>query len=498
MSMVQGAAVSIGAVLGTGVIALPALAAQTAGPLSLAAWLALIVLSAPLAATFAALGARYPDSGGVSTYVRTAFGARAAAVVGWAFYFAVPAGAPAAALFAGAYVASAFGGGMRTSLITGAVLIVGVALANVGGVRVSGRVQLVLAGVLITLLVVATATSLPHAKLSNLEPFAPHGWWAIGPAAAILVWGFAGWEAVTSLAADFRRPARDVPRATAIALVVVGVLYLAIASASILVLGPNAGGTDAPLAELLAIGIGGEVKVVTAGAALLLTIGAMNAYMAGAAKLGAALGRDGALPTWFARGSSAGEVPRRSLFVVASLSVLALALVAVTGAGTHLSVLLTTGSFVLVYVLGTAAAVKLLPRRSWAHRIAILALLASIALVAVTGVYVVYTLVIALAALLYVHHRTRTAARTTTTTATAATGTAGGQDHSISQAIGGSPAGSTPDRQATPMIKAERATGGGGSATIAAEPATAWVGAPLIKAEHATTGSGTGAGVPVG
>ena len=63
--------------LGTGVIALPALAAEIAGPASLLAWVALIVLSAPLAVTFAALGARYPDAGGVSTYVRTAFGASA-------------------------------------------------------------------------------------------------------------------------------------------------------------------------------------------------------------------------------------------------------------------------------------------------------------------------------------------------------------------------------------------------------------------------------------
>jgi hypothetical protein len=64
------------------------------------------------------------------------------------------------------------------------------------------------------LLLVATITSLPHARFSHLQPFAPHGWRAIGPAAAVLVWGFARWEAVTSLAADFRRPARDLPRAT--------------------------------------------------------------------------------------------------------------------------------------------------------------------------------------------------------------------------------------------------------------------------------------------
>jgi amino acid efflux transporter len=230
---------------------------------------------------------------------------------------------------------------------------------------------------------------------------------AIGPAAAVLVWGFAGCEAVTSLAADFRRPARDLPRGTGIALVVIGALYLAIATTSILVLGPKAARTEAPLAELLAVGIGGEVKMVAAGAALLLTIGAMNAYMAGAAKLGAALGRDGALPTWFAKGSGPGEVPRRSLTVVIGLSFLALALVAVTGVGTSLSVLLTTGSFLLVYELGTAAAVKLLPRRNAVHRIAVVALLVSTALVAVTGVYVLYTLSVALAALIYVDRHTR-------------------------------------------------------------------------------------------
>src|SRR5690348_15214848 len=124
MTVPQGAALSIGAVLGTGVIALPALAAQTAGPASLLAWGALVLLSIPLAATFAALGARHPDSGGVATYVRRAFGDRAAAVVGWSFFFAVPVGAPAAALFGGAYVAAALGGGTPTVLATAVGLMV--------------------------------------------------------------------------------------------------------------------------------------------------------------------------------------------------------------------------------------------------------------------------------------------------------------------------------------------------------------------------------------
>ena len=127
LSVPQGAALTLGAVLGTGVFSLPALAAGVAGPASLVAWLALVLLSIPLAATFAALGARFPDGGGVSTYVRNAFGARASTVIGWCFYFAVPLGAPPAAGFAGAYVADSVGGGRTTQLVTTAVLILVVA-----------------------------------------------------------------------------------------------------------------------------------------------------------------------------------------------------------------------------------------------------------------------------------------------------------------------------------------------------------------------------------
>jgi amino acid efflux transporter len=398
-------------VLGTGVISLPALGAQVAGPASLLAWVALVVLSVPLATTFAALGARYPDSGGVSTYVRRAFGDRSAAIVGWCFYFTVPVGAPAAGFMAGAYVEAAFGGGTRTILLTTAGLIVAVTVMNAFGLRVSGRVQLGLAVVLVALLLVATISALPHARLSNLEPFAPHGWFAIAPAAAVLVWGFVGWEAVSSLAADFRRPDRDVPRATVIALVVVGALYLAVAAASLLTLGASTASTEAPLAELLAIGIGGEVRAVTAVVALLLTLGAMNAYFAGAAKLGAALARDGALPGWLARGSSAGDVPRRSLAVIAAITLLSLAGAAAFEVTTREIVLLTIGAFVLVYVFGCSAAVKLLPRRTWARRSAIIALASSLALLAMAGPYLLWAVCVGLLSLVYYGWRTHNARR---------------------------------------------------------------------------------------
>src|SRR6185312_12968002 len=332
LTVAQGTALSVGAVLGTGVISMPALAAGAAGPSSLVAWAALILLSAPLAWTF------------------------------------VPLGAPAAAAFAGNYVADVVGGGRRTVIATFLVIVGVVYVMNWFGLRISGRVQLWLTGALATLLLITVVTALPHAHWHNLTPFAPHGFAGIGAAAAILVWGFAGWEAVSSLSGDYRDPRRDVPRATVIAVVVVGVLYLSVAATSVLVLGPALGASQAPLADLLAAGVGGPVREITAVVAVLLTIGAVNAYLAGASRLGVALARDGALPARMV------GTPRRSLAFVTAGGLASVLL----PFDFHTVMLLVTGCFTLVYVLGTAAAVKLLPT-GWARAAA------GFALVAVTG-----------------------------------------------------------------------------------------------------------------
>ncbi|CAN7187818.1 amino acid permease [Terrabacter sp. LjRoot27] len=401
LTVAQGAALSVGAVLGTGVITLPALAADVAGPASLVAWAALVLLSVPLASTFAALGARHPDGGGVSTYVRRAFGDRAAGAVGWCFYFAVPVGAPPASMMAGGYVADVVGGGRTTTVVVAAALILGTGLMNLAGLRFSGRVQLGLATVLALLMTATMAVALPHGSTASLTPFAPHGWAAVGTAAAVLVWGFAGWEAVASLAGDYRDPRRDVPRATGIAVVVVGVLYLGLATTSILVLGPATGRSQAPLSDLMAIALGEQARVVTAVVAVLLTVGAMNAYYAGGSRLGAALARDGALPRWLARGGEAGAVPRRSIALVTTGSVLSLVLAVVLDLGLTPLMLLATGCFTVVYVLGTASALRLLPRGTRGWWTALVAHVSVVVLLVVNGVHALWALGLVVLSLAY-------------------------------------------------------------------------------------------------
>ena len=119
LSTRSATALYVGAVLGPGVLLLPALAARIAGPASVLAWAGLLALSIPLAITFAALGVRWPEAGGTASYVRAAFGARAGRATGWWFLTGVAVGAPAVALIGGFYVAELIGGGRTTAVIAG-------------------------------------------------------------------------------------------------------------------------------------------------------------------------------------------------------------------------------------------------------------------------------------------------------------------------------------------------------------------------------------------
>lgn len=400
LGIAQGTAMTIGAVLGTGVLSLPVMAARVAGPASLVAWAALICISVTLAGTFAALGARFPDAGGAATFAGLAFGRPVGAAVGWCFFAAIPIGAPAAAGFGAAYVQDVVGGGwpVRFAATIGQIAVV-VAL-NWIGIHISGRLQLAIAGTLGVLLAVAAAVSLPHARLANLTPFAPYGWTSVAAAAAMLVWAFAGWEAVASLTGEYADPAREVPRVNAIALLTISVLYLAVAGATVSVLGTGA--SDAPLSDLLEFGFGPAARPVTALVALLLSIGTMNAYFASASRLGAALGRDRLLPAWLGDLSGPRRVPRNSLTVVMVMTALALAIIPLAGLPSDSGLLLVTGCFTLVYVVATAAAVRLLPHRSWGRRSAVIALAASIVLAISSGWHLVPALAVALAAILII------------------------------------------------------------------------------------------------
>ena len=360
LGVARGAALYVGALIGPGVLLIPALAVQAAGAASIVAWGALLVLSAPLAFVFAALGVRHPVAGGVSAYVREGLGDAAAAVTGGWFVAAVICGGPAVALIGGYYVADLTGSGTPVAASVGLAMFGTVLAANGFGLRISSGLQLGLSTLLVAVIAAAIAIALPSRGGEHWTPFAPHGWWAIGTAANILVWLFVGWEAVAQLAGEFRRPEHDLPRSIALAFGVVTALYVALAAATIGV--TNGTHSRVPLADLIAVGFGRAGRDATAVLAVALTMGTMNVYIGGCAKLVASLAQEGALPRALA-GDAHRSVPRRPLVLLAVTGIVFLCGLLAGLATTNDLVRATSACFIAVYAVALLSATRILDGR---------------------------------------------------------------------------------------------------------------------------------------
>jgi amino acid efflux transporter len=377
LSVPRGAALYVGALLGPGLLLLPGLAAAQAGPASILAWLALLGISALLAVVFTALGKAFPSAGGVTGYAAAGLGPRAGAAAGWCFLAGVICGAPVVCLIGTSYVEDLTGGGQAVRCGVAAALLLAVLGLALGGVRATTTVQLVLVGLLIAVVIIAVAGSAPSARAANWAPFAPHGWPAIGRAASTLMLSFVGWEAVAPLTTRFGDPARQLPRVIAIAFALTTVLYLSLAVATITVLGRGAG-TDVPLADLLRQAVGPAGRAAAAVAAVVLTLGATNAYLSGAAAMAAELtGRRAARRRPVSRRNAGSARPLLALIAAAGL--LVIGLYAARIVSTAQLVEIPTTLFLAVYLACTLSATRTLAggarRAAWPAVLAVGAIL---------------------------------------------------------------------------------------------------------------------------
>jgi amino acid efflux transporter len=378
----QGTATVLGGVLGPGMLVLPHLAAAAAGPASVLAWAALIVVSVPVAFTFALLGLRHPHGGGVAHFAGAAIGRRAYAVVGWWFFAAVPIGTLAGALAGGIYTADAFGWDGRIAAVIAFGLLAVAFSANAAGLRTSGRMQVVLVGLLLAVLAAAIAASVPAVRADLFEPFLPHGIGGVGSAVGVLIFAFVGWEAASHLSADFA--GRRLLTATGLTLAAITVIYLSVAVA---VVGSGAASSPVPLTAMMQTSLGAAAEPVTGIAAIVLTFGAINTYIAGASRLGVALAQQRLLPSRIAS-------PHRSLVVLGTAIAIVGAVALLLPIGLDPLLRATSACLAAVMFIGTLAAVRLLPAgRMRATAVAASALTALTLLL--SGVYLVVPAVIA-------------------------------------------------------------------------------------------------------
>ena len=346
-------------VLGSGVLILPGLAAQIAGPGSIIAWVLLSLASYPFAFTFASLSARRPESGGVYGFAKEAFGQRIATGVGWLFALWFIAGAPAVSLIAASYLGYAFPLDRSETFIIAFGVIVAAFLINYRGIVVSNKVQLATIICILALLLVAIISSSFFVKLQNFTPFLPNGIVPVGTAAALIFWSYLGYENVSNVAEEFENPRRDFRRSIILSVVTISILYVMVSFVTVGTLAYEDKVSIAPFAVILSNVLGKYGAGGTALLALFIIFGTANAYTTGMSRVIYAVSKDGGLPKMLSHIGEKTKVPDYALMTLFGCTIPVILTYYFLNVNLQTALLIPSGAAILVYVIGSAGGVKL-------------------------------------------------------------------------------------------------------------------------------------------
>jgi APA family basic amino acid/polyamine antiporter len=390
LGTLDGAAVVVTNVVGTGIFLTPAFIARNVpDPLPfLGLWVAGAVLSVIGALSYAELAAMRPRAGGEYVYIREAFGPLAGFLSGWTSLVAGFSGAIAASAVGFAVYLDRLvpGAGsteplLRVPLLIGDLaltltpralialaLIVLFSLLHAAGLGPGRVVQRLLAwlntGTILALVAFGfmAADGAPGGATAGAAPVEAAAASGAEPGAALValvlvMFTFSGWNAAAYVAGEFREPGRKLPRALLGGTAVVAVLYMALNLLYLRVLG--IGGVAAAEAT------GDRVAETLWGATgthfftpliLLVLVSSVSAMVLTGPRVYYAMARDDCLPAAFGEVGEGGA-PAFSIWVQAAWS----GVLVLTGG---FEALLTYTGFAIVLFAGLAVAALFVLRRT--------------------------------------------------------------------------------------------------------------------------------------
>ena len=264
---IQLTLLGIGAVIGTGIFALTAVAAQKAGPGMMVSFALAGLVCAVAALCYAELASMVPVAGSAYTYSYAVMGEMVAWMVGWALILEYALGASAVAVTwsghmtglldaIGWHVPHALTVGPKISLgfleggeaggfvnLPAIIITMLVTALLIVGTKESATVNSVLVAIKIAALLLFMVIALPLAAghMQNFHPFAPRGWGnplastgtGVMGAAASIFFAYVGFDAVSTSAEETKDPQRNVPIGLIASLLICTVFYLLVAGGAV-------------------------------------------------------------------------------------------------------------------------------------------------------------------------------------------------------------------------------------------------------------------------
>ena len=336
----QSTAIVVGTIIGSGIFLVPREMMQDVGSSSLVylAWIVGGLLSLFGAMTYAELGAMLPYAGGEYVYLRGVYGDTTAFLYMWT-WFAVAKPASIAAVTSGLartlgvfpifhWLGDQVPGPFplywsQFFAITVTWLITGL---NYLGIKKAGDFQLVftvLKGLLI-LIVAGFCFASAAGSWSNFATSVPRTLGGLNGFMAALIatlWAYDGWNDLTMVAGEVRRPERSLPVALIGGLFIVGVLFMA-TNAAIQYILPAAriASTDRPAVAALSVVAGSRGAEFVAAAMALSIFVTLNGTIMSGARIPFAAARDRLFFPAFAHIHPRFQSPSTSLVVQGLLS----------------------------------------------------------------------------------------------------------------------------------------------------------------------------------
>lgn len=284
------------------------------------------------ALSYARMAAAFPVAGSAYTYTQRAFGPRLGFLTGWSLlldYLFLP---MLNYLVIGIYLEAAFPAMKAWMFIVGSIAVVTV--LNVVGIVSVARANSVIIAVqtifILTFFAMAARTLSGRGGVDLSAPLHGDGTaTGMGPilaGAAVLCLSFLGFDAVSTLSEEAKRPDRDVPRAIIMVTLGAGLIFILLSYLSQLVFPSNAfADVDAGSLEVMRTAGGRFLTDFFTAAFVAGALGSALTSQASVARILYAMGRDGILPRRvFGYVSARFSTPVYAIFLVSAVSLLAI------------------------------------------------------------------------------------------------------------------------------------------------------------------------------
>lgn len=347
------AAAIINITVGGGIFRLPANVAGALGPAAPVAYLVCAAAMALIVLCIADAGSRVSLTGGPYAYIGVALGPYAAFLAGVMLWmlglFATAAVSTVFAASLGQLVPALGGRAMETTVLVAVYAFW--ALVNVRGVALGARLNSIATVAKLVPLVLIAVGGLFFVRAEHMAVTA---WPAAGDIARtslLLIFAFAGVETALVPSGEVRDTARTVPRAIALAMAGITLLYIALQVSAQGILGPALPGAATPLADAAGLAFGGGGRVLLLAGAVVSMFGYLGGMTLSVPRAVFAMAGDGFLPRALAAVHPVHRTPHIAI-VTQSLAALVLA---VTGTFERLAILANVAALALYFGCALAA-----------------------------------------------------------------------------------------------------------------------------------------------